>query len=126
MMTSAVIAQTTPPPPCKALETRTITYCYPIDNSTGVSGIAVTDYGWIKDSLPHTSKDVSTGSLYGSPDIFNGGGGFNWDDKIHTYNIVVTDSMGTFQNRVCSGSRCSCRARHRYRSFHCVLQTREQ
>ena len=101
MMASAVIAQTTPPPPCKALaKDRTITYCYPIDNST-VSGFAVTDYGWIKDSLPHTSKMYLDGKfITGAPDIFNGGAGFNWDDKIHTYNIVVTDSMGTFQKSV--------------------------
>jgi hypothetical protein len=34
------------------------------------------------------------------PDIFNGASGNNCDDKIHTFTIVVTDALGTFQKSV--------------------------
>ncbi len=101
VMTSAAIAQTTPPPPCNPLaKDRTITFCYPIDNAT-VSWFAVLEYGWIKDSLPHTAKEYLDGQYINNPpDIFNGGPSFNWDDKIHIDTIVVTDALGTFQKSV--------------------------
>lgn len=91
-------AQTSNTPPCKPLpEDRTITFCYPIDNATfGVSGVL--DWGWIKDSLPHSAKEYLDGQLITSPpDMFNGVTGVSFDDKIHTLTIVVTDSKGSFQ-----------------------------
>lgn len=98
IMASAAVAQSSITPPCKPLaEDRTITYCYPIDNST-IGSDTESQWGWIKDSLPHTSKAYQDGQYIGDfPDIFNGGPGFGWDDKIHTITIVVSDSLGTFQ-----------------------------
>jgi len=95
---STATAQNGTQPPCKALlQDRTITYCYPIDNGT-VSATAVLDWGWITDSLPHTASMYLDGQfITGPPDIFNGAVGFNYDDQIHTFMIVVTDSKGTFQ-----------------------------
>jgi hypothetical protein len=98
---SAALAQTNTQPPCKALsQDRTITWCYPIDNATfGAS--AVLEWGWIKDSLPHTAKEYLDGQFYtGPPDMFNGAIGRNFDDKIHTLMIVVTDASGTFQKSI--------------------------
>jgi len=88
-------------PPCKPLsQDRTITWCYPIDNAT-VGASAVLEWGWIKDSLPHTAKEYFDGEFYtGPPDIFNGVAGRGFDDKIHTFTIVVTDAQGTFQKSV--------------------------
>lgn len=96
VLTSTAYAQSDTPP-CQALsQDRTITFCYPIDGAT-ISWDAGADWGWIKDSLPHTSKEYLDGKYVTSPpDIFNGGAGYNWDGKIHTYRIVVTDSKGTF------------------------------
>ena len=100
-LASAAIAQTGTQPPCKPLaQDRTITWCYPIDNST-VGASAVLEWGWIKDSLPHTAKEYLDGQFYtGAPDNFNGGIGRNFDDKIHTLMIVVTDASGTFHKSV--------------------------
>jgi hypothetical protein len=81
-------------------EDRTITFCYPIDGAT-ISWDSGVDWGWIKDSLPHTAREYLDGKyLTGPPDIFNGGAGTGWDNKIHTYRIVVTDSKGTFSKSV--------------------------
>ena len=98
-LASAAYAQTQPP--CKPLpKDRTITFCYPIDDAT-VSASAVLDWGWIKDSLPHTAKEYFDGQyLTSPPDMFSGGTGRNFDDKIHTFTIVVTDSLGAFQKSV--------------------------
>ncbi len=87
--------------PCKALpEDRTITWCYPIDDASVGAG-TVSDSGYITDSLPHTASEYLDGVfLTGVPDIFSGGGGFGYDDLIHTYSIIVTDSQGTFQKAV--------------------------
>src|SRR6266849_6138878 len=95
-LASAALAQSAITPPCKALpQDRTITYCYPIDDAT-VGASDVSDWGWITDSLPHTASMYLDGQfLTGAPDIFNGGVGFNFDDQIHTFSIVVTDSQGT-------------------------------
>ena len=97
----AVLAQTSTQPPCKPLlQDRTITFCYPIDDAT-VGAFAVLDWGWIKDSLPHTAKEYFDGQfITGPPDMFNGATGRNFDDKIHTYTIVVTDALGTFEKSV--------------------------
>ena len=101
LLACAAIAQSGTTPPCKPLgQDRTITWCYPIDNST-VGASAVLEWGWIKDSLPHTAKEYLDGQyITGPPDIFNGGPGLGYDDKIHTFTIVVTDSLGTFQKSV--------------------------
>jgi len=98
-LASVATAQTQPP--CKALsQDRTITWCYPIDDAT-VGASDVLDWGWITDSLPHTAKQYLDGQYETSPpDIFNGALGINYDDKIHTWTIVVTDSLGTFQKSV--------------------------
>lgn len=98
-LTGAAHAQTQPP--CKPLpKDRTITFCYPIDDAT-VSAFAVLDWGWITDSLPHTAKEYFDGQyLTSPPDIFNGATGRNFDDKIHTFTIAVTDALGTFQKSV--------------------------
>jgi hypothetical protein len=86
---------------CKALpEDRTITWCYPIDDAS-VGAFTVSDSGYITDSLPHTATEYLDGVYLTSlPDVWSGGGGFGYDDKIHTYSIVVTDSLGTFQKAV--------------------------
>lgn len=99
VLTSTARAQIQPP--CKPLpKDRSITFCYPIDDAT-VSAFAVLDWGWIKDSLPHTAKEYFDGQyLTSPPDIFNGASGRNFDDKLHTITIVVTDSLGTFQKSV--------------------------
>jgi len=96
-LSSVAIAQA----PCQPLpEDRTITWCFPIDNATfGASDVR--DTGYIKDSLPHTAKEYLDGQYYTSPpDIWSGGTSQNFDDKIHTFTIVVTDSLGTFQKSV--------------------------
>jgi hypothetical protein len=81
-------------------EDRTITFCYPIDGAT-ISWDSGVDWGWIKDSLPHTAKMYVDGKYStNSPDIFNGGLGTGWDGRTHTYRIVVTDSKGTFSKSV--------------------------
>ena len=68
-----------------------------MDDAT-VGAFAVLNWGWIKDSLPHTAKMYLDGQYFtGAPDQFNGVSGLNYDDKIHTFTIVVTDSLGTFQ-----------------------------
>ena len=97
VLVSLAAAQNTPPP-CKSLpQDRTITFCYPVDDAT-VGAFAVLNWGWIKDSLPHTAKMYLDGQFFTSPpDQFNGVSGVNYDDKIHTFTIVVTDSIGTFQ-----------------------------
>ena len=98
---SAALAQSAITPPCKPLaQDRTITWCFPIDNST-VGASAVLEWGWIKDSLPHTAKEYLDGKFYtGPPDHFNGIASPGFDDKIHTFMIVVTDALGTFQKSV--------------------------
>ena len=59
------------PPPCNPLaEDRTITFCYPIDNAT-VSWFAVPEYGWIKDSLPHTARNIWMGGTLPAPRTFS-------------------------------------------------------
>jgi hypothetical protein len=100
-LASAAVAQTGTQPPCKPLaQDRTITWCFPIDNST-VGASAVLEWGWIKDSLPHTAKEYLDGKFYtGPPDHFNGIASPGFDDKIHTFMIVVTDALGTFQKSV--------------------------
>jgi hypothetical protein len=97
-LTGIAIAESANQPPCKPLpQDRTITFCYPIDNAT-VGAFGVLDWGWIKDSLPHTAKMYLDGEyITGPPDMFNGVTGQGFDDKIHTYTIVVTDAKGTFQ-----------------------------
>jgi hypothetical protein len=97
----ACVAMAQYTPPCQPLpDDRTITWCYPIDNAT-FGAFTVNDTGYIKDSLPHTAKEYLDGQYYtGVPDIWSGGTGQNWDDKIHTFTIVVTDSLGTFQKSV--------------------------
>ena len=97
----AGIAAAQTPPPWKPLaQDRTITWSYPIDNAT-VGAYAVRDWGYIKDSLPHTAQEYLDGKLFTGPvDHFNGSIGSNFDDKIHTLTIVVTDSAGTFQKSV--------------------------
>lgn len=84
--------------PCPtSTQDRTITYCYPIDDAN-VSASSVLNSGRIRDSLPHTSKMFLDGQLEATiPDTFSGATGFNFDDKIHTITIVVTDASGTFQ-----------------------------
>lgn len=98
--TTAAVAQTDTPP-CQAMsEDRTITFCYPIDGAT-ISWDSGVDWGWIKDSLPHTAKLYLDGKyITGAPDIFNGGASFGWDGNIHTYQMVVTDSKGSFSKSV--------------------------
>jgi len=95
---SFALAQTSLTPPCKPLaEDRSITFCYPVDNAN-LTVDAVLDWGWIKDSLPHTAKEYFDGQFIGgAPDIFNGGHDRNFDDKLHNLTIVVTDSQGSFQ-----------------------------
>jgi hypothetical protein len=95
------VAQNSLQPPCKPLsQDRTITWCYPIDNAT-FGAFGVLEWGWIKDSLPHTAKEYFDGQFYNNPpDIFNGVTGQGFDDKIHTFTIVVTDAKGTFQKSV--------------------------
>src|SRR5882762_4810144 len=100
LLASAAIAQSRTPPCKPSGQDRTITWCCPIDNST-VGASAVLEWGWLKDSLPHTAKEYLDGQyITGPPDIFNGGPGLGYDDKIHTFTIVVTDSLGTFQKSV--------------------------
>ncbi len=96
---SAATAQNTPP--CKPLaEDRTITFCYPVDDAN-LSVDAVINWGWIKGSLPHTSNMYFDGAFQAQiPDIFNGGIGLNFDDKLHNLTIVVTDAQGTFSKTV--------------------------
>jgi len=93
------------PPTCNPLpQDRTITFCYPIDDETITQNLTQAT-GWIKDSLPHTANIYLDGRLQSSnipdefPDQFgNGGSGFGgYDDAIHTFTIVVTDSQGSFQ-----------------------------
>jgi hypothetical protein len=88
------------PPPCNPLpQDRSITFCYPIDDAT-IAQAQTSATGWIKDSLPHTANEYIDGKLLGSniPDEFGTAGfGGNYDDKIHTFTIVVTDSQGSFQ-----------------------------
>ena len=93
---SAAFAQTTPP--CKPLaQDRSITFCYPVDDAN-LSVDTVLEWGWIKDSLPHTAKMYFDGQyMVDPPDIFNGGHDRVFDDKLHTLTIVVTDSQGSFQ-----------------------------
>jgi hypothetical protein len=88
-------------PPCQPLPAdRTITWCYPIDNATFAAS-AVLEWGWIKDSLPHTAKEYFDGEYYtGPPDIFNGEASRGYDDKIHTLTIVVWDAKGHFQKSI--------------------------
>lgn len=95
----AAIAQTFPPL-CNPLPLdRTITFCYPIDDAT-IAQSQTTPVGWIKDSLPHTAKEYIDGVPVSSkiPNEFRGvafGGAY--DDRIHTFKIVVTDSQGSFR-----------------------------
>lgn len=98
---AAAAAAQTDTPPCQPLsQDRTITFCYPIDGSS-VSTDSLLDWGWITDSLPHTAKMYIDGQYVTSPpDIFNGGPGYGWDDKVHNFQIVVTDSKGTFSKTV--------------------------
>jgi len=95
----AAIAQT-PPPPCNPLpQDRSVTFCYPVDDETVTENFEIAT-GWIKDSLPHTAKEYLDGVLQLSnvPDEFQGVGfGGVYDDKIHTFTIVVTDSQGSFR-----------------------------
>ncbi len=100
VLVNIAVAQNSPPP-CKPLaQDRTITWCYPIDNAT-FGAFGVLEWGWIKDSLPHTAKEYFDGKFYtGPPDIFNGITGQGFDDKLHTFTIVVTDAKGTFQKSV--------------------------
>ena len=83
-------------PPCKPLpRDRSITFCHP--DGVTISG-TLTLSGWIKDSLPHTSKEYFDGQFAANPpDVFSGGHGRAHDDKIHTITIVVEDSLGTFE-----------------------------
>ncbi len=94
----SAFAQSSITPPCKALaQDRSITFCYPVDDAN-LSVDSVVEWGWIKDSLPHTSKMYFDGQYIAAPpDIFNGGFGQNFDDKLHTLRIVVTDSQGSFE-----------------------------
>jgi hypothetical protein len=98
----AAIAQTFPPT-CNPLpQDRSITFCYPIDDAT-IAQPQTQAEGWIKDSLPHTAQEYADGRLELSnvPDEFEGVGiGGSFDDKIHTFTIVVTDSQGSFQKSV--------------------------
>jgi hypothetical protein len=84
--------------PCKALtQDRTITFCYPIDDAT-VGSDAVLLWGVVKDSSPHTNKLYLDGQLDGQVgDDLQGQFGSPYDDKLHTYTLVVTDAKGTFQ-----------------------------
>ena len=95
----AAIAQT-PPPPCNPLpQDRSVTFCYPVDDETVTENFEIAT-GWIKDSLPHTAKEYLDWVLQLSnvPDEFQGVGfGGVYDDKIHTFTIVVTDSQGSFR-----------------------------
>ena len=84
--------------PCKALtQDRTITFCYPIDDAN-VGSDAVLLWGVVKDSLPHTNLLYVAGQ---NPDQvgdnFEGQFSANYDDKLYTYTMVVTDAKGTFQ-----------------------------
>jgi hypothetical protein len=98
----AAIAQTFPPT-CNPLpQDRSITFCYPIDDAT-IAQPQTQAEGWIKDSLPHTAQEYADGVLQLSnvADEFEGVGiGGSFDDKIHTFTIVVTDSQGSFQKSV--------------------------
>jgi hypothetical protein len=102
--TPAAIAQHWPPT-CNPLpQDRTITFCYPIDDETITQNLTEAT-GWIKDSLPHTANLYLDGKLAVSnipdefPDQFGKGAvGFGgYDDKIHTFTILVTDSQGSFR-----------------------------
>ena len=88
------------PPPCNPIpQDRSITFCYPVDDETVTENFELAT-GWIKDSLPHTAKEYLDGVLQLSnvPDEIQGVGfGGPYDDKIHTFTIVVTDSQGSFR-----------------------------
>ena len=94
----AAIAQALPPP-CNPLPLdRTITFCYPIDDATIAQSLVAAE-GWIKDSLPHNANIYIDGQLQSSniPDEFGAGYGSIYDDRIHTFTVVVTDSQGSFR-----------------------------
>jgi hypothetical protein len=95
----AAIAQTFPPT-CNPLPLdRTITFCYPIDDATIAQSLVEAE-GWIKDSLPHTANIYLDGQLQASniPDEFGPAGfGGPFDDRIHTFTVMVTDSQGSFR-----------------------------
>lgn len=84
--------------PCKPLtQDRTITFCYPIDDAT-VGSDEVLFWGAVKDSIPHTNMVFFDGQNIGqSTDDLSGVGAASYDDKFHTYTVVVTDAKGTFQ-----------------------------
>jgi len=86
--------------PCKALtQDRTITFCYPIDDAN-VGSDAVLLWGVVKDSLPHTNMLFLDGQQPGDQvgdDLQGQFGSSPYDDKLHTYTLVVTDAKGTFQ-----------------------------
>jgi hypothetical protein len=84
--------------PCNALtQDRTITFCYPIDDAT-VGSDEVLLWGLVKDSLPHTNIVYFDGQNIGqSNDTLEGAASASYDDKFHTYTVVVTDAKGTFQ-----------------------------
>jgi hypothetical protein len=85
--------------PCKALtQDRTITYCYPIDDAS-VGSDEILLWGVVKDSSPHTNILYLDGQSLGQVgDDFSGDFSSSpYDDKLHTYTMVVTDAKGTFQ-----------------------------
>ena len=52
----------------------------------------------VKDSLPHTNIVYFDGQNIGqSNDTLEGAASASYDDKFHTYTVVVTDAKGTFQ-----------------------------
>lgn len=96
---SGMAAAQSGPLPCKALtQDRTITFCYPIDDAS-VGSDAVLLWGVVKDSLPHTNKLYLDGQLNGQvgDDLQGQFSSSPYDDKLHTYTLVVTDAKGTFQ-----------------------------
>ena len=85
--------------PCKALtQDRTITFCYPIDDAS-VGSDAVLLWGAVKDSSPHTNMLYLDGQLNAKvgDDLQGQFSSSPYDDKLHTYTLVVTDAKGTFQ-----------------------------
>src|SRR5438477_8405289 len=95
----AAIAQTQPTRFNPLHLARSDTFCYSVNDETVTENFEIAT-GWIKDSLPHTAKEYLDGVLQLSnvPDEFQGVGfGGVYDDKIHTFTIVVTDSQCSFR-----------------------------
>jgi hypothetical protein len=97
---ASIAAAQSGPLPCKALtQDRTITFCYPIDDAN-VGTDEVLLWGVVKDSLPHTNTLFLDGQQPGDQVGDDLQGIFSsspYDDKLHTYTLVVKDAKGNFQ-----------------------------